>query len=410
MFDGSIHRPGRPGYDSARANWRGLDSRPKLVVEAGSARDVAMALRLASEEGLAVAVQNTGHGVLAPHGEDTLLIRTTRLREVTVDPGRRTARAEAGVLLLDVIRAAAPYGLTPLFGSTPWLGAAGYVLGGGVGPLTRLYGYAADSLLAADVATPDGRVVPADEALLWGLRGAGGCLAVATAIEIRLHPVRRFYSGVVAFGRTDLFRLYRDWTPSLPPEMSTALVLLSSGVTGLRVHFHGTAEAAEPLLAPFRAAAGPPVLDTLRPRSPWACAEDAPPSPPVACLGGIELFDRLPDAALAALTRPLSLIEVRHLGGASRTRSGPAGPRDADYMITVETTVDDREGLDEAIGELRRHSRGDAMRNLLIDPADAPRAYTAADRLRLAGLKRRWDPGDLLRTGADGWLSWPNAG
>lgn len=365
---------------------------------------MAMALRLASKEGWAVAVQNTGHGVLAAHDEGTLLIRTTGLRHLTIDPVRRAARVGAGVLLRDIIRAAAPFGLTPLSGSTPWLGAVGYTLGGGVGWLTRLYGYAADSVLAADVATPDGRVVPADAALLWGLRGAGGSLAVATAIELRLHPASQFYGGVVAFRRTDLFRLYRDWTADLPHEMSTALILLEDGVTGLRVLFHGTSAAAEALLGPFRAAAGSPVLDTLRPFSPLARANAAPPRPAAVRLVGIELFDHVPDAALAAVTSTFSLVEMRHLGGASRTREGPAGPRDVNYMITVETTHD-REGLDEVTDKLRRHSRGSALRNLLIDPGDASRAYTPADRGRLAALKRHWDPGNLLRTGADGWLS-----
>jgi FAD/FMN-containing dehydrogenase len=54
-----------------------------------------------------------------------------------------------------VLEAAAPCGLAPLSGSSPDVGVTGFTLGGGVSWLSRRHGFAADSLLRADVVLAD---------------------------------------------------------------------------------------------------------------------------------------------------------------------------------------------------------------------------------------------------------------
>lgn len=442
LFDGLVWRPGDDRYEAARANWHEVDSRPALIVEAASERDVGAALRVAIDHGLPVAVQSSGHGAFTPC-DGSLLLRTSGLRGMTVDPQRRRARVGAGVLLREVMAAAAPFGLAPLSGSTPWLGAAGFTLGGGVGWLTRRYGYAADSLAGADVVTSAGQAVRADadhEAdLLWGLRGAGGCLGVVTSIDIELYMIPELFGGVVIFAGMDLFDVlarYRDWAAELPDELSTALVLRvfqegehvpaqwnTRTIAALRVLFQGSPDDAERHLAPFRAAAGREVASSLRVVELTSRAAAAQPRPMLPRGGAIELFRDVPDALLAELAdvasapeAPLSLVELRHWGGAicrERARTSPAGPRDVHYGITVEThdalgvPGEDTSIVDVLMTTLRRYSTGAAMRNLLTDAAQTHRAYATPNRARLSALKRAWDPHDLFRVGhripPDGW-------
>ena len=61
----------------------------------------------------------------------------------------------------EVAAAAAGHGLAGLAGSST-VGVVGYSIGGGVGWLARRYGLAANSILAADVVTADGRIVRTD--------------------------------------------------------------------------------------------------------------------------------------------------------------------------------------------------------------------------------------------------------
>ena len=60
---GQVFAPGEAGYDQARQAWNlAVDERPAVVVEAGSAADVAQAVRYARAHGMRIAPQGTGHG------------------------------------------------------------------------------------------------------------------------------------------------------------------------------------------------------------------------------------------------------------------------------------------------------------------------------------------------------------
>src|SRR4051812_50089800 len=106
---------------------------------ASSAADVRRAVLAARAQGLRVAVRATGHGTLAEPGPDTLLIDTSALRSVLVDPERRTARVGPGATAEEVVAAAAPFGLAPITGTSPTAGVPGYTPGGGHRWLPREY-------------------------------------------------------------------------------------------------------------------------------------------------------------------------------------------------------------------------------------------------------------------------------
>jgi FAD/FMN-containing dehydrogenase len=95
-------------WDEARQAWNLLvDQHPAAVALPESPDDVVAAVRLAQARGLRIAAQGTGHGA-GPLGDlgDTMLVRTTELREVSIDAVRRRARAGAGAIWDDVARPA----------------------------------------------------------------------------------------------------------------------------------------------------------------------------------------------------------------------------------------------------------------------------------------------------------------
>src|SRR4051794_27875828 len=164
-FRGPVHLPGDRGYDAGRTPAAAhVDQRPALVAEALTPADVQEAVLAARAHDLPLALQSTGHGTHAP-ADGALLLRTSRMAEVLVDPDRRIARAGAGATWEQVVRAAAPFGLAPVSGSSLTVGVAGYTLGGGVGWLSRLHGFAADNLVRANVVTADGDLLTASHDL-----------------------------------------------------------------------------------------------------------------------------------------------------------------------------------------------------------------------------------------------------
>src|SRR5262249_28784334 len=148
--------------------------------------------------------QCTGHGAAPLEPLDSaLLLRTSRLRDVRIDPGARTARAEAGPPWQGVALPAGGHGLAALAGASLPGGATGYTPGAQRGRLARGYGLAATSVTAAEIVTPDGQLSRADPEhepdLFWAVRGCGGSVGVVTALEMVLYPVPELYAGALFF-------------------------------------------------------------------------------------------------------------------------------------------------------------------------------------------------------------------
>ena len=134
LLDGDVVAPGESDWDEARLAWNlAVDQQPAAVVLAESAADVAATVAFAKAHALRVAPQGTGHGAAAMGDmSDTILLKTERMRGVTIDPEQRIARAEAGTIWIEVVEAAAEHGLAALAGSSPDVGVVGYTLGGGL--------------------------------------------------------------------------------------------------------------------------------------------------------------------------------------------------------------------------------------------------------------------------------------
>ncbi|MGI8331724.1 FAD-binding oxidoreductase [Actinomadura scrupuli] len=434
-FTGGVHLPGDEPYDRGRLPWnRRFDPRPVIVAEAAGPADVRAAVLTAREHGLPFAVQATGHGTVTP-ADGGLLLKTSRMASVRVDPRRRTATAGPGALWSDVITAAAPFGLAPLSG-TPSIGVTGYTLGGGTGWLSRKYGFAADSLVRAEVVTSAGEpltVGPGSHPdLFWALRGGSGNFAVVTALEFRLYPVTQVYAGMSLYPierAAEALACYRDRAPQEPDELNTAVMLLrmpadpqvpepmrGRALLAIRVFHLGSAEDAERRLAPLLETAGPALVDGFASRD-FAAAGTAiagPPPPPMASGQHIDLFRELPDGLLATLVEtagagadaPAGAVELRHWGGAMgrpAPDAGPAGHRDVPFSVIATASFDGaprgeavQAHLDGLAARMRPYATGGSFLNFLSDPARTPTAYTEQNYARLAQVKRTWDPDNVF--------------
>jgi len=119
LLRGNAYAPGDAGYDEASRAWNlSVEQRPAVAVVAEGVADVLAAVRVAGDAGMGVGVMATGHGVGAPC-VGGVLVNTSRLRGVRIDPVARTAKVEAGALWKDVILAAQAHGLAGLAGSAP---------------------------------------------------------------------------------------------------------------------------------------------------------------------------------------------------------------------------------------------------------------------------------------------------
>ena len=150
---GRVFRPGDAGYAEALAIFNSdVHHTPELVVEAASPADVLAAMRYAADRGLPAHVLSAGHAPARPISSG-LVVALRRMDKVAVDGPRRIATVGGGARAGAVVAAAAALGVAPVTGSSPLVGMAGLLLGGGFGPLARSHGFASDYLLGATVVT-----------------------------------------------------------------------------------------------------------------------------------------------------------------------------------------------------------------------------------------------------------------
>ena len=200
---GDVVLEGDESWDASRRAWNlAVDQQPLAVVLPASAADVVATVELAAEHGLSIAFNAGGHNAgTIDWDEPTLLLKTERMRGIRIDPDRRTARVEAGVLAKPLALAAGEHDLAFLSGTSADVGVVGYALGGGLSWLGRAHGLACNSIVAADVVLADGRQVHTDRdtepELFWALRGGGGNVAAVTALEFQLLPQTAVYAGAL---------------------------------------------------------------------------------------------------------------------------------------------------------------------------------------------------------------------
>jgi FAD/FMN-containing dehydrogenase len=437
---GAAYVPGDEGYDEARAAWNlNAHQYPALVVVGEGAADVLAAVRLAREQGLGVGVMATGHGVAAP-ADGGVLINTSRMKGVHVDPETRTARVEAGVKWADLVPEAAAHGLAGLQGSSSDVGIVGYTMGGGFGWLGCKHGFAADSVKEADIVTADGELVKAsaheNADLFWGLKGGGGNFGIVTSLEFALYPITHVYGGDLFYPAqrsAEVLELYSRWSAGLPEEVTSGVAFMNfppfeeipeplrgNSLIAVRACYTGEdlEEKGEELLRPWREF-GEPVMDTFG-VMPYAAMDaiSMDPVDPMGAYGHVEMLRDLSPETAETLVKlagadsnsPLVMLELRQLGGAlSRPPAdlNPMGRSDSRFIMyglgatpTPEVAQAVQAYLAYVAEAVRPHASGATYVNFMDLDATIERvraAYSPEDWERLVALKDRYDPTNLFR-------------
>jgi FAD/FMN-containing dehydrogenase len=430
-FSGDILTPGSPGYEEARRVWNSaIDRRPAAIARCRGAADVVAAVRFADRENLYPAVRAGGHNVAGlAMVDDGLVIDVTQMKGITIDPERRTARAQSGLTWAEFDRATQEFGLATTGGLISTTGIAGLTLGGGVGWLMGRCGLSCDNTLSYDVVTARGELVTATAdqhpELFWALKGGGGNFGVVTSITYRLHPVSTVLSGMLlyplAMARTVLTH-YRDFVNAgLPDELIVYAAALTSpdGVPLLAIvpsYTGADLDEGERLIAPLRAF-GPPIADLVA-RMPYLAMQqmlDAAAPYGVRSYWKSHFLQALPDDAIDTFVRfaescpsPRTAIILEHGHGAV-SRVAPdatAFPIRGHAFDLVVLTLWDDAAHDGANVDWTRAfhqamqpwSAKQVYVNALSedDTARIPEAY-GGNFARLAAVKATYDPGNRFR-------------
>jgi hypothetical protein len=436
-IDGQVATPSDPDWDEARRAWNlAADLHPRAVAFVEGVDDVAKVVRFAGEHGLEVTAQGTGHGAVALGPlDDTILIKTERMRGIEVDAETRSARVEAGVMAHELGAAAQAVGLASLHSPTADVGVTGYTLGGGWSWIGRRFGFACNHVNAIELVGADGEARWVDEEhdpdLFWALRGGGGGFGIVTALDVALLPLAELYAGLLIFPAeigAEGVRAYRDWAATVPEEVSSIVRFLRPPprpevpealrdrlLLTIAAACIGGREEGEKMIAPLRGLSQP-IMDSFAQISTERLIDfHMDPVQPVPGLGHHVLIRELPDEAIDAFVgaagpesgSPLLTVMIRQAGGALAREpdgAGALGRLDAGFSMLaygLPTSPDVSEAIvahhDHLNDALRPWAARGAFLNMTERAAPLEEILPPKTCQRLSEAKRRWDPDGMIR-------------
>jgi FAD/FMN-containing dehydrogenase len=192
--DGTTIAPENPSFPllSLGVNYA-FNYKPSAVFQASSIPGVSAAVKCAKLNNVVVAPRSGAHsyeGYSQGGQHGSLIIDLKDLNSVVVDAAASTAKIGPGVKMSSLyyqLWIAGEYAFPG--GSCPTVGLGGYLLGGGFGFMTRMFGTGLDQIIEMQLVDANGELKVVSEAsepeLFWALRGAGsGNFGVVVEVSI----------------------------------------------------------------------------------------------------------------------------------------------------------------------------------------------------------------------------------
>jgi hypothetical protein len=241
---------------------------------------------------------------------------------------------------------------------------------------------------------------------------------IVTSLELELVALREAYAGVMLWPLAragEVAHAYREWIRTVPDAMTSSLRLMhfpplpelprllrGRALAQLTVAFAGERRDGDALLAPLRALA--PEIDGVGVVPAAALGEIAgDPVDPVPDRSRSRLLASLTPGtidALLALAKPaVTVLEVRHLGGALREpwNAGAAGALDAEALVFASgVPAGSAHELDETLSALDSLAPAADRDTLLSFAGRGDRTLPAAALDRLRAIIAARDPDGAL--------------
>jgi FAD/FMN-containing dehydrogenase len=167
---------------------------PQLIVFCEIFEDARRCLEFAQKYDLRVTIRSGGHSTAGFSVNAGMLIDTSRIKHVVVDPKERRAIVGAGATIGDLNAALKMYNLHVPSGGCGDVCIAGYMQGGGYGFTSRKFGMNCDNVHEIVVMLANRKIVVANSEknadLFWAVRGGtGGNFGILLQVIYSLHEL-----------------------------------------------------------------------------------------------------------------------------------------------------------------------------------------------------------------------------
>lgn len=190
-----------PRFESLRGVWNLLiTAQPLVICRPTTVEQVQGIVKTVTGTGTQIAVRCGGHDVWGRSCvADSVTIDMRELDSQSLAEDKNSITVGGGVTSDNFVGFMDTHGLCTAQGTAGDVGWTGWAIGGGYSPLSDYVGFGVDNILAAKVVTADGSLVQADEELLWGIRGAGGNLAIIVELQVKVYSMPSILAGFIGY-------------------------------------------------------------------------------------------------------------------------------------------------------------------------------------------------------------------
>jgi FAD/FMN-containing dehydrogenase len=233
-ISGPVLRPGDPGFEELALpfNLREACVTPAGIARCRTAHDVSAAIRWARRYRYPLVARSGGHSAADYSVTTGLMIDTKLMDSATFDSKAGVVTIGGGVLNGGVYEALEENNVTITHGRCPHVGAAGFLLGGGIGFNIRRLGVGIDALVASEIVTASGKILTLSQRrnpdLFWACRGGGGGnFGINTSFSLRTFPVPASVTASRLIWESDAGRVF----PALLAALDRSPTSLGSWTT-----------------------------------------------------------------------------------------------------------------------------------------------------------------------------------
>lgn len=224
--------PERDLYERASKVFnRKFQFRPTAIVFCTLTEHVQQIMELADKLNFKIRVRSGGHDHEGESsGTNTVVIDLSKMVSVSVEKqgGQNIARIQPGIVFQELIPQLTAQGVCIPHGTCGSVGIAGYTMGGGWGPWTRIHGMCCESLIGATIVLGNGSIKQLKEGdeLLWALRGGGGMsYGIVTEFVFKAFNMpQNTIKFQVDWNSSPAYEVLKLWETLIAPYNNVALI------------------------------------------------------------------------------------------------------------------------------------------------------------------------------------------
>lgn len=164
--------------------------------------------------------------------QDSLVIDVREMDSIMIHQDRTSVVVRGGTLSHNPRRFLDSHGLMTTTGVCKTVGVVNWAAVGGYGPFNGLFGLGVDQILAARLVDAKGRIIKANEEVLWAIRGGGGNFGVIVELTLKVYPAAPILAGMISFPISEARKVLVQYQTVLDEEYPDAW---GAGLAILRV-------------------------------------------------------------------------------------------------------------------------------------------------------------------------------